>query len=99
MTTPSTPDPAARPSGAVIAAAHTESVLNHPVAHFVALLAAIGFGYLTWLEIKSANPSNVRLALVSVPLCVCIAMLTTDQLFDVLTRAAPFVESWRRRDK
>ena len=97
MTTP-TPDPAPRPSVPVLVVAHTESVLNHALAHFVALLGVAGFGYLTYLEVTSAQPSNVRLALMSAPLCVCVAMLTTDQLIDVLTRVAPFIQSWRKSD-
>lgn len=89
-------DPTARPSVAVIATAHTESILNTVWSKVVALVGAVAFGYCTFLEVKSAQPSNVRLALVAVPTLFCIAMLSTDTFFAVLDRAAPLLTQWRK---
>ena len=80
----------------MIAVAHTESVLNAFVSKFAALCFGVFFGYLTFLEAKSAEPSNVRLALCAVPTFFCLAMLCTDAFFNVIAKAVPFLPAkWR----
>lgn len=102
---PATPAQAAqlaaqRPSTAVVAAAHTESILNEIAAKVVAIVGLVFFGYLTFLEAKSVTPSNVRLALGVVPTVLCLAMLCTDQFVGVLQRLLPLVPArWRGGEK
>jgi len=79
MTAPIVPDPqTARPSKAVIAVSHAEVVLNTILSKLVALVGLAIFSHLTFLETKSAAPSNVRLAVVAVPAVLCLAMLSAD---------------------
>jgi hypothetical protein len=78
---PTLPDPQTdRPSSAVVLVGHAGAVVNTIAAKLVALLGLAIFAHLTFLETKSVTPSNVRLGLVAVPACVCLAMLCTDLL-------------------
>ena len=94
---PVVPDPqTTRPSKAVTVVAHTESVLNYAISKLLALMGCAFFGYLTVLEAKSTEPSNVRLALGAVPAMFCLAMLCTDQVIGLVSRLSPFIPAkWR----
>lgn len=92
MTDPTT----TRPSTAIVVVAHTETFLNQLPAKIAALVFGLFFARLTMIEAKSAEPSNIRLALGAVPTLFCLAMLATDSFVGVLTKLSVFVPAkWR----
>ena len=82
---PTVPDPqTTRPSKAILAIGHTESILNQIGAKVFALLCCAAFGHWTFLEIKSATPSNFRLGLFAVPTFFFAAMVMTDPVVNTI---------------
>jgi uncharacterized membrane protein len=105
MTTPPQADQvaAARPSAAVVAVAHVETIFNDVLMKVLGLGIFAAAGYFDFMEMKKAEPATVALSIFSGLAIFGAALACTDPIINLLTRLAAIVKPllpahWRGKD-
>ena len=102
MTDPASPC-APRPSVAVVAVAHFETILNDVLMKLFGLALFCSTGYFDYVEVRKTTPETVPIAIFSGLAILGAALACTDPVINLLTRVAGIAKPllpahWRGKD-